>query len=146
MMKRVGLLVVGALLGGCAHQAPGDVKSEVAPAAATAPAAKKVELSEASLAELIVKDKTTKEQVLAAYGSPVAVEQNKRQLSKEMLATIKVPMPPIARAKEFWTYNASPFNADGSMKSKVLSTMIFIDDNGVVVDYLTTYTHVAPPQ
>ncbi|WP_136516183.1 hypothetical protein [Geomonas edaphica] len=144
MMKRVGLLVVGALLGGCVHQAPVDMKSEVAPA--TAPALKKVELSEASIAELIVKDKTTKEQVLAAYGSPVAVEPNKRQLSKEMLATIKVPMPPIARTKEFWTYNAPPFNSDGSMKSKILSAMFFMDDNGVVVDYLTSYTHVAPPQ
>lgn len=143
-MKRVGLLVLGAFLGGCVHAAPGEVKKEAAPAAAQAP--KKVELSEGSLAQLIVKDKTTKEQVLAAYGSPVAVEQNQRRLSKEMLAAIKAPMPPIARAKEFWTYNAPPFNADGSMKSKVLSAMIFIDDNGVVVDYLVSYTHVAPPQ
>ncbi len=144
MMKRVGLLVLGAFLGGCMHAAPGEVKKEAAPATVQAP--KKLELSEAALAELIVKDKTTKQEVLAAFGSPITVEPNQRQLSKEMLATIKIALPPIARTKEFWKYNALPFNADGSMKSKVLSAMIFIDDNGVVVDYMTSYTHVAPPQ
>lgn len=142
MMKRVGLLVVGALLGGCLHSAPPQVKQELAPAAAP----RKVELTEAALTELIVKGKTTKKEVLAALGSPVAVEQNSRQLSKELLATIKAPLPPIARTKEFWRYNAPPFNSDGALKSRILSVMIFFDNDDVAVDYLTSYTDVVSPQ
>ena len=144
-MKRVGLLVVGALLGGCLHSAPPEVKQELVPAPAAA-APRKAELSEAVIAELIVKGKTTKKEVLAALGSPIAVEQNSRQLSKELLATIKAPLPPIARTKEFWRYNAPPFTGDGALKSRILSVMIFFDNDDVAVDYLTSYTDVASPQ
>jgi len=143
-MKRVYLLVLGALLSGCLHSGSAGAKKEVAPAAA-AGTEKRAELSASLVEGTIVKGITTKEEILAALGTPIAVEKNAQRLPNELLASIKTALPPVARTKEFWKYRSDPYRNDGSIQDRIFSVMIFLDDNDVAVDYLTAETPIGSP-
>lgn len=137
-MKRISMLALCALLSGCLHTAPGEVKSE---APVVAGKQEKPELTAALAEKTIIKGKTTTQEILAALGAPMLVEKNERQLSKELLASVKTKLPPIAYTKQFWKYRAAtpinPDRVDGAAEQiKVLNLVIFVDDNDVAVDYL----------
>lgn len=121
-MKRLSLLLFLLVFVGCAHGPSEKAKQELSPA---------------RVAETIVKGKTTKEQVLAAFGTPNTIDKNPRALPKDLLEKITVPMPPISRTVEFWNYwSATP--APGGIeegKANVYRVMFYIDEKGVVVDY-----------
>lgn len=149
MMKKVCLLACCAVLSGCLHSAPGEEKKDlaapVAPVAPAAPAAAqgKPELSAALVEMTIIKGKTTKEEIVAKFGPPNSVVKNTRLPSKEMLAKAKGPLPPIARTVEFWNYwtvppeNEIEKSAATGATANVFRLMIFMDENGVAVDYVT---------
>lgn len=135
-MKRVLSLACCAVLAGCLHAAPGEVKSTEtnAPAAVTK---EKAALSAFWVEKNVVKGKTTKQDLLAALGAPAVVEPNDKQLPKELLATIKTDLPPIARTKEFWKYRTAA-RIPNSLESNVFNVMFFLDDDGVALDYLVS--------
>ncbi|HBA89346.1 MAG TPA: hypothetical protein DCZ75_15575 [Geobacter sp.] len=142
-MKRAYLLMFTALLGGCLHASPQGAKNEAAPASVAA-AEKKPELTAALVQKSVVKGKTTAKELLAALGTPVLVQKNEKQLPKEILAKVTIPLPPIARTKEFWRYRSTPYKTNGNEEQRVFSAMIFMDDDGVAVDYLTDDQALAP--
>lgn len=143
-MKRAYLIFFAALLSGCVHSGPAGAKKEAAPAAA-ADTESRIEISAGLVENNIVKGKTTRKEILALLGTPIAVEKNAQQLPKELLAGIKTALPPVARTKEFWKYRSNPYRSDGSIENRVYSVMIFMDDNDVAVDYLTAVTPIAQP-
>ncbi|HYS43749.1 MAG TPA: hypothetical protein VEM32_07180 [Geobacteraceae bacterium] len=137
-MKKWCLLLVALIFSGCAH-----TNTEQAKQAAPAVKQEKAELSAALVAETIVKGKTTREEIVAKFGPPNSVDKNTRLPSKEMLAKAKGPLPPIARTVEFWNYWTVPptqeleKSAATGAKADVFRLMIFIDEKGVAVDYIT---------
>lgn len=142
-MKRAYLLMLTALLGGCLHASPEAAKKETMQAP-TAAAPTKPELSAALVEASIVKGKTTTKELAAALGAPILVQKNEKRLPEELLSSVKVPLPPIARTKEFWRYRSNPYKRDGSFEQRVFSVMVFVDDNDVAVDYLTEDQALAP--
>ena len=142
-MKKILSLACCAALAGCLHAAPGEVK----PAPVSAPAAVKKEkpvISALWVEQNIVRGKTTKEELLALLGNPSAVDRNDQQLSKELLGAIKTGLPPIARTKEFWKYR-SVTRIPNKPQSSVCNLMVFMDDNGVAVDYLVSESELTLP-
>lgn len=135
MMKKLSLLLAVLTLFGCAHTAADQAKQ-------ASPAAKQ-ELSAAAVTQTIVKGKTTREEIIAAFGPPNSVAKNTALPSKEMLAKAKGPLPPIARTVEFWNYWTVPpaqeveKSAATGTSTDVFRLMIFMDANGVAVDYVT---------
>lgn len=133
-MKKFCFLLVVLISSGCAHVPPEQAKQE-------SPVVKR-ELTAAAVTETIIKGKTTKDEIIARFGAPNSVEKNTRLPSKEMLAKIKGPLPPIARTVEFWNYWTAPQVKDGTTvgavdgKAPIFRLMIFLDENGVAVDYL----------
>lgn len=142
-MKKLCLLLVVLISSGCAHTAPEQPKQAAPEQAKQATPAPRPELSAALVAETIVKGKTTKEEIVDKFGLPNSVDKNTRLPSKEMLAKIKGPIPPIARTVEFWNYWTVPPVKDGTVagsrdgKADIFRLMILIDENGVAVDYMT---------
>lgn len=134
-MKKLCLLLVLLISSGCAHTAPEQAKQ--------ATPSPRPELSAPLVAETIVKGKTTKKEIIDKFGPPNSVEKNTRLPSREMLAKIKGPLPPIARTVEFWNYWTVPPVKEGTVagakdgKAPVFRLMVFIDENGVAVDYMT---------
>jgi hypothetical protein len=134
-MKKWSLLLVALMFSGCAHT-PTDKAKQDAPAV-------KRELSAAVVAESIIKGKTTRDEIVAMFGPPNVVEKNTLLPSKEMLAKLKGPLPPIARTVEFWRYWTVPpvFKSKEVVTTNstgmVFRLMIFMDENGVALDYLT---------
>lgn len=147
-MKRVCLLVCCAVLSGCIHSAPGEVKKD---SATPLPAVKqeKPDLSASLVEKSITKGKTTKGEITAVFGPPNAVEPNRRRPTKEMLANVKTELPPIAYTKEFWNYwkiSDLPAAEGGkeaqSTKKQVFRVIILFDDNDIAVDYQTSESTV----
>ena len=140
-MKKLCLVLAMLISCGCAHTANDQAKGAVA-SAPSAPSARR-ELTAAAVAETIIKGKTTKEEIVAAFGRPNAVDKNDQLPPKEVLSKVKAPLPPVARTVEFWTYwNVPPefkenAGARANTKGTVFRVMIFMDANGVAVDYLT---------
>ncbi len=134
-MKKLCLLLAILISCGCAHPAADQAKQ-------AAPVAKQ-ELSAALVAQTIVKGKTTKGEVVATFGPPKSVVKNTALPSKEMLAKAKGPLPPIARTVEFWNYWTVPPASEiekaaaTGAKADVFRLMIFMDEKGVAVDYVT---------
>ena len=142
-MKKLCLLLVLLISSGCAHTAPEQPKQAAPEQAKQATPAPRPELTAALVAETIVKGKTTKKEIVDKFGLPNSVDKNTRLPSREMLAKIKGPLPPIARTVEFWNYWTVPPMKDGKIagatdgKAPVFRLMIYIDENGVAVDYQT---------
>ncbi len=134
-MKKLCLLLALLISCGCAHTPSGQTKQAALPA--------KQELSAAAVTQTIVKGKTTREEIVAAFGPPNSVAKNTALPSKEMLAKAKGPLPPIARTVEFWNYWTVPpaqeveKSAATGTSTNVFRLMIFMDANGVAVDYVT---------
>lgn len=134
-MKKLCLLLAILISCGCAHT-PSEQAKPAAPVG-------RQELSASLVAETIIKGKTTKKDILAKFGPPNAVEKNTHLPPKEVLAKATAPLPPIARTVEFWKYWTVPpmqeveRSAATSSKADVFRLMIFFDENGVAVDYMT---------
>lgn len=132
-MKKLCLLFSAVALSGCLH----------APQKQAAPAPQPSQVSVALLEKTIVKGKTTKKEITAAFGAPNSVVPNSLLPAPEELAKAKGPLPPIARTTEFWHYWTTPSKkeleraAAGAVRPEVLRVMIFMDREGVAVDYLT---------
>jgi hypothetical protein len=137
-MKKWCFLLVALIFSGCAHTGTEQAKQE-----GPVVTQEKPELSAALVAQTIIKGKTTKEEIVAKFGPPNSVVKNTRLPSKEMLAKAKGPLPPIARTVEFWHYwtvppkNEMEKSAATGAKTNVFRVMIFMDENGVAVDYTT---------
>lgn len=134
-MKKLCLLLSALVLNGCLHATP--------PQPAQKPALQKAPLSATLVERSIVKGKTTREEIAASLGAPNSVVSNKGLPSPEVLAKATAPLPPIARTVEFWHYWTTPSEREleraavtGS-KPKVFRLMLFMDKDGVAVDYLT---------
>ncbi len=144
-MKRVSLLACCVVMSGCLHAAPVEVKKE-GPAAAAQQA--KPELSAALVEQTIIRGKTTTKEIVATFGPPNSIVKNTHLPSKEMLAKVKGPLPPIARTVEFWNYWTAPPSQDIERSAAtdtpigVFKVMIFIDENGVAVDYVSETSKV----
>lgn len=145
-MKRIQWLMMSVLLGGCLHAAPEATTKSAAPATATATAAveKRPRLSAALVQKSIVKGKSTTKELAGVLGVPNYVEPNRHRPSKEILAKMPTPILPAVAAKEFWKYRTDPYKAEGSLQPRIFSVMLFVDDNGVVLDYLTDEHELAP--
>lgn len=137
-MKKWCVLLVALIFSGCAHPGTKQAKQEE-----PAVMQEKPQLSAALVAQTIIKGKTTKKEIAEKFGPPNAVAKNTLLPSKEMLAKLTTPLPPIARTVEFWHYWTVPPTKDGTIvgaadgKAKIFRLMIFLDENGVAVDYLT---------
>jgi len=135
-MKRLSLLLLLTALTGCAHTAAEQTKPPL-------PVTGKAELSPASVPQLIIKGKTSKEELLARFGPPNSVTKNSRLPSAELLAKAKGELPPVARTVEFWNYWTMPTaqevqrSAATGATTDVFRLLLFIDQDGVVADYLT---------
>lgn len=155
-MKRVCILACCAVLGGCMHSAPVEVKKEPSIPAAelkkpelTGPRVKqeKPELSAVLVEKTIIKGKTTKQEILAKLGAPNSVADNLRRPSKETTAEDAAQLTPIDRAVEFWNYwTVPPMEALGRSGSfQIFRLTIYFDDKGVAVDYQAAESTVNLP-
>ncbi len=128
-MKRVCLLACCAILSGCMHSAPGEVKKEPA-----APAAKqeKPELSAALVEKSIVKGKTTRDELVASLGAPNSVLKHPYHVPKVNTPGTKLQIPPEMIAVETWNY----WKVVGM--DMPLLVEFYIDETGVILDYRVT--------
>lgn len=145
-MKRVCLLACCAVLSGCVHPTPGEVKKEPAAVEQKKPASpvlavkpERPELTAALVEKTIVKGETTKKEILAKLGSPNAVANNTRRSSGETSAKDAAQLPPIDRAVESWNYwTVPPMKELGkSGYVRIFRLTIYFDDKGVALDYQT---------
>jgi hypothetical protein len=139
-MKKRYLLLVVLLLSGCAH------------VTAERPAPSRTELSLTTVTRSIVKGKTTGKELIALFGPPNSVVKNDRLPTPEMLAKAKGPLPPIARTVEFWNYWTTPpepelqRSTDTGSPVDVFRVLVFLDRQGVVVDYTAANARVTLAQ
>ncbi|MBU5637975.1 hypothetical protein KOM00_14695 [Geomonas sp. Red69] len=132
-MKKVCLLLSALLLNGCLHPSPQSHQ-----AAQAAPAARPY-LTPELVAQTITKGKTTKDEIVARLGAPNSVLKNERLPTAEQIAKAKQPLPPVAYTVEFWNY----WNTSGEIEkamvagssAEVYRLVVFMDKNGVAVDY-----------
>jgi hypothetical protein len=143
-MKRIYLLACGAVLSGCIHSAPSEVKKDLpastpapAPVQAPAPVVKqeKPELTMALVEQSVIKGKTTKDELLAKLGSPNSVVKHPYHVPKITTPGFNIKVPPEMMAAETWNYwKPTKISAD-NVVLMVLMVKVYLDEAGVALDY-----------
>lgn len=134
-MKKFCLLACCAVLGGCMHAPPVEVKKE--PAAPVVKQQPREELSIALVEKSIVKGKTTKKEVLEKLGPPNGASFNYRRHVEDPNTMDMAQLLLNERTAEYWNYWTPPpmdIVAKGG-NFRIFRVTIFFDDDGVVVDY-----------
>lgn len=136
-MKRVCLLACCAVLGGCMHSAP-EVKKESAAPAPPAVKQEKPELSVALVEKTIIKEKTTREELLALLGPPNSVKKHPYHVPKVTAPGFKMDVPPEMLAVETWYYWTPIRVSAANVVLRVLMIKFHIDETNVVQGYEIT--------
>lgn len=101
--------------------------------------------------QVLVKGKTTKQEVLEKFGAPNIVTKQADYMPKIQSKDIQIEMPATATADEVWTYSKSSMDMSGAWASvfllggfgsstsmKMFTLMIYFDKAGIVQDYSVT--------
>ncbi len=147
-MKRIYLLACCIVMSGCMHAAP--IEKRVEPnKESPAPAVKqeRTPLSQFNVENVVIKGKTTKDEILANFGMPNSINPNQRRRYIETPKNNVANIPIMDYAAEFWLYWTPPplDQLKKTNRGMLFRVTFYFDNKGVVLDYMIEDSKIILP-